>query len=162
VIEPKDNATALSHLAEYFVEMNQPDLAARVSAALGQAFATDPGALIARAQVALARADGPGLSAVMTALLPAIADGRDEDLTWERRANLALVLAQVKRSDLAKAQVRFCLEEADEDRLRSLSTVSLYRLLVLSRAYGISFADPALHAKALSLLPDELRARLQK
>lgn len=162
VVEPQENATALSHLAEYFVEMQQPELAARVSAALAHAFATDPGALIARAQVALARADGPGLSAVMTALLPAITDGKDEDLTWERRANLALVLAQVKRSDLAKAQVRFCLEEADEDRLRSLTTVSLYRLLVLSRAYGIGFTDPALHAKALALLPDELRARLQK
>lgn len=162
VIEPQENAAALGHLAEYFVEMKQPDLAARVSNALAHAFATDPGALIARAQVALARGDGPGLSAVMNALLPAITDGRDEDLTWERRANLALVLAQVKRSELAKAQVRFCLEEADEDRLRSLSAVSLYRLLVLSRAYGIGFNDAALHAKALALLPDELRAPLQK
>jgi hypothetical protein len=142
--------------------MKQLDLAAKVSAALGQAFASDAGALIARAQVALARADGPAVSALMTALLPAIADGKDEDLTWERRANLALVLAQVKRSDLARDQVRFCLEEADEDRLRSLSTVSLYRLLVLGKAYAIGFTDPALHNKALALLPDELRARLQK
>ena len=162
VIEPQENAAALGHLAEYFVDMKQPELAARVSGALAQAFASDPGALIARAQVALARADGPALAAVMNALLPAIADGKDEDLTWERRANLALVLAQVKRSDLAKAQVRFCLEEADEDRLRALSTVSLYRLLVLSRAYGIAFPDAALHAKALALLPEELSAQLPK
>lgn len=162
VVEPQDNATALSRLAEYFVEMNQPGLAAAVSEALAKSFAGDPGALIARAQVALARTDGPGLSAAMAALLPAIADGKDEDLTWERRANLALVLAQVKRPDLAKGQVRFCLGEADADRLRSLTTVSLYRLLVLSRAYGFSFTDQKLHGVALDLLPDELRLRLQK
>lgn len=161
VVEPQENAIALSRLAEYFVETNRLPLAAAVADSLERAFAADAGAMIARAKVALARGDAPALARVMPELLPAVAEGRDEDLPWERRANLALVLAQTKHPDLARPQVEFCLGEADVERLRSLGPVSLYRLLTLARVYRMEFGDPALRATALGLLPAEFQAQLQ-
>ncbi|HEX2860577.1 MAG TPA: hypothetical protein VHN79_03015 [Lacunisphaera sp.] len=160
VVEPQENALALSRLAEYFMETGRLDLAASVGDSLAQAFASDAGAMIARAQVALARGESRTLARVMPELLPAIADGRDEDLPWERRARLAVVLAQTRQPDLARAQIEFCLAEADLERLRSLGPVSLYRLLSVARAYRVKFTDPTLHEAALNLLPPEFRAQL--
>jgi hypothetical protein len=160
VVEPQENAVALSRLAEYFVETGRLGLAAAVGDSLEQAFANDAGALIARAQVALARGESRTLARIMPELLPAIADGRDEDLSWATRANLAVVLAQAKRTDLARAQVEFCLQEADLERLRSLGPVTLFRLLTLARALRLEFAQPSLRVSALELLPEEYRAQL--
>lgn len=161
VVEPQENAVALSRLAEYFVETGRLELAAAVGDSLEQAFANDAGALIARAQVALARGESRTLARIMPELLPAIADGRDEDLSWATRANLAVVLAQAKRTDLARAQAEFCLQEADLERLRSLGPVTLFRLLTLAQALRLEFAQPGLRVTALELLPGEYRAQLQ-
>lgn len=161
VVEPQENAIALSRLAEYFVEIGQPEMAAAVGDSLERNFATDTNALIARAQVALARNEGRTLARIVPQLLPAVADGKDEDLPWERRANLAVVLAQLKRPELARAQVEFCLEEADLERLRSLGPVTLYRLLTLARSFQIDFAEPGLRDRALELLPAEFQSSLQ-
>jgi hypothetical protein len=162
VVEPQENAIALSRLAEYFAETGRLDLAAAVGDTLEQSFAADAGAMIARAKVALARRETRTLARIMPELLPAIADGRDEDLPWERRANLAVVLALTKHPDLARQQVDFCLAEADLERLRSLGPVSLFRLLALARSYRAEFADASLEAAALSLLPAEFQAQLRQ
>lgn len=161
VVEPQENAVALSRLAEYFVETGRLDLAAAVGDSLEQAFGADAGAMIARAQVALARGEARTLARIVPELLPAVAEGRDEDLPWERRANLAIVLAQLKHADLARPQVKFCLGEADAERLRSLGPVSLLRLLKLARAFRLEFSDPGMRATALALLPPEFQAQLQ-
>ncbi|MDQ5979448.1 MAG: hypothetical protein QG602_2422 [Verrucomicrobiota bacterium] len=161
VVEPQENAIALSRLAEYFVDTGRLELAAAVGDSLEQSFAADAGAMIARAKVALARKENRTLARIMPELLPAIADGRDEDLPWERRANLAIVLAQTKHPELARAQVEFCLGEADTERLRALGPIGLYRLLTLARAFRVEFSDPALRTTALALLPVEFQAQLQ-
>lgn len=159
VVEPQENVVALSRLAEYFAEVGLLDLAAAVGDSLEQNFPLDAGAMIARIQVAFARNETRMVGRIVPQLLPAIDDGRDEDLPWERRANLAVVLAQVKQTDRAKQQLAFCLEEADPERLRSLGTRTLYRLLTLARAYDMTFADPTLLPEALALLPEEFRAK---
>lgn len=162
VVEPQENALALSRLAEYFAEIGQLDLAAAVGDTLEKSFAADAGAMVARAKVAIARREARTLARIMPELLPAIADGGDEDLPWERRANLALVLALTKHPDLARQQVEFCFEEADLDRLRSLGPVSLFRLLALGRSMQVEFADTSLHAAAMNLLPAEFQAQLRQ
>lgn len=162
VVEPQENAIALSRLAEYFVETGRLDLAAAVGDTLEQSFAADASAMIARAKVALARGETRTLARIMPELLPAVADGRDEDLPWERRANLAIVFAQTKHPDLARPQIEFCVQEADVERLRSLGPVSLYHLLSLARAFRVEFADPALREAALLLLPVEFQQQLRQ
>jgi hypothetical protein len=161
VVEPQENAIALSRLAEYFAETGRLQLAAAVGDSLERGFATDAGALIARARVALARGEGRVLSRVLPALLPAVADGKDEDLPWERRVSLAIVLAHAKRPDLVRTQLKFCLAEADRERLRALGPVTLYQFLTLAAANHVEFTDPALHQFALGLLPEEFRAQLR-
>jgi hypothetical protein len=161
VVEPQENSVALSRLADYFVERGELGLAKAVADSLASAFAADVGGLIVRAEVALASGDRQALAEIMPELLPAIADGRDEDLSWERRAHLVRVLAQVKRSDLARAQVQFCAQEADEERLRQLGPTALYHFLALARAYRIDFAEPQLESYARGLLPPEFQAQLQ-
>ena len=48
----------------------------------------------------------------------------------------------------------------DEKKARSLSTGSLFNLLVLSRTFGDPIADPKLQAYAFGLLPPKMRERL--
>ena len=81
-------------------------------------------------------------------------------MPWDRRVSLAIMLARGKQMDLAREQVRRCLKEVDEAKLRWLSTGSLYRLQVLCKAYGLPIADQRLRELARDLLPPELRSRL--
>ena len=71
-----------------------------------------------------------------------------------------MVLARAKQEPLAREQVKICVATADKEKLRGLSPGALYRLLVLSRAFG-NRLDPELHEFALTLVPAELRDRLR-
>lgn len=158
VTDESDRAAALSRLAEYFVEMEQNDLAASAALAL-QRYPADLGALVAIAQVAKARADAAGFKTAFNELQSVLAGGYDRALPWDRRVSLAAVLAQGERAELAREQVRRCLAELDAARLRSLTTAALFRLQVLSRAFALEIPDPKLRALASQLLPAELRHR---
>jgi hypothetical protein len=159
VVEDQDDAAAFSRTAEYFVEMGDLEPAAAVAQALRR-FPADLGALIARAQVDLARNDRAGFDRTLESLKRRLTAGADRGLPWDRRASLAVVLARAKQSEPAREQVRRCLAEVDEAKLRSLTTGSLYRLLVLGKAFGLTIADQRLHDLALELLPSDLRSRL--
>jgi predicted negative regulator of RcsB-dependent stress response len=158
VVDVRDNATALSQLAEYFVEMDQPRQAVAVSRTLKQLFPADPGAAVAQAMVAQATGDRAEFAAASNRVQEFIGRGEDAALAWDRRVSLAIVLAEAKRFDQARAQVQQCLAEVDDARLRSLTTVSLYRLQVLSKGFGLGISDPHLHQLALDLLSSEMRA----
>ena len=157
VVDVQDNVGALSRLAEYFVEMGQLDHAVAASQALQRLFPGDLGALVARALVARAAGDGSGFGAASTELGAMVARGEDRELAWDRRVSLAIALAEGKSFEAARHQVQRCLDELDEARLRSLTTLSLYRLQAMNKAFGLAFADPKLRALARQLLPVELR-----
>ena len=159
VVEDQDDAAALSWIAEYFVEIGQLDQATAVAQALRR-FPADLGALVARAQVELARGDTAEFDRSVELLRSRVASGADRALTWDRRVALAVVLARGKHMDLAGEQVRRCLAQVDEAKLHSLTVGSLYRLLVLGRASGLTITDPKLRERALDLLPADLRNRL--
>ena len=89
-----------------------------------------------------------------------LGSGADRYLPWDRRVSLALVLAQAGRVEQARAQVERCLREASDPRLRSLTTGSLFNLLVIAHALRLEFQDPGLRDLALDLLPGDLRNRL--
>jgi len=80
-------------------------------------------------------------------------------ISWDRRVDLAVVLARAKATVLAKKQLALCINAIDDDRIRSLSPGSVYRLLVLCRGLGVTM-PPAEHALALRLVPPTLRVRL--
>jgi hypothetical protein len=71
-----------------------------------------------------------------------------------------MVLARGKQYALAAEQIRRCLEGLKEDRLRSLTTASLYDLLVLAHAFHLEIADARLRDLAIDLLPEHLRGRI--
>ena len=159
ITSEENPATAMSRTAEYFLEMQQPDLAAAAGQAL-QTYPADLSALVALAQVERARGGAPAFSKVFTALLANLASGSDRSLPWDRRVSLSIVLAMGERTELSREQVMRCLEKLDVARLRSLSPASLYRLLVLCRSFGLSISDPKLEQQSRILLPAELRSRL--
>jgi len=159
VVDVQDNATALSHLAEYFVEMDQIGQAVGVAYTLAHAFPADPGATVARALTAQAAGQEDAFQAALGDLETSLARGDDKTLPWDRRVSLAIALVEGKRFDLARQQVRQCLAGVTEARLRSLTTVSLYRLQVMSRAFGLAIEDPALRELARRLLPAGMRDR---
>jgi hypothetical protein len=161
VVEEQDAATEISRLAEYFAEMGQQDLAARASQTLKR-FPADPGAILARAEVALAGGDADEFARTVEILMRRMSGRLERALPWDQRVSLAIVLAQAHRIDLARARLRQCLDEVDEAKLRSLSTDTLYRMQVLRRALRLEIVDPRLRAAALNLLPPDLRSRLQR
>ena len=161
VVDEQDDATAASRLAKYFVDMGQLDLAARAGQALVH-FPADLGALLARSEVALAEGDTVEFSRDVDTLLGRISGGSDRALPWDQRVDLAVVLAQAHHLDLAGERLRQCLDEADGNKLRSLSVNSLYHVEVLKRVLGFEIADPALREAALDLLPPDLRSHFEK
>ncbi len=159
VIEDHNRVAALSRMAEYFLEMQQYDLATSTGRLL-QRYPADLGALVAMAQVEKARGDAEGFTKAFNAVLPGVASGFDRTLAWDRRVSLAVVLALGGRADLSRAQVQHCLEQSNETRIRSLTTGSLYHFLVLCKAFGLGLPDPKQGELATRLLPAELRDRL--
>lgn len=159
VTDETDPATLRSRLVEYLIEMHQIDAAAYASKTLLH-YPADLGALVALAQVQKARDDQEGFDKAFNSLLSNLSSGSDRSLAWDRRVSLAVVLALGKRSDLAREQVERCISEVNSERIRSLTTGSLYHLLVLAKAYGFPLPDPKTQELAIKLLPSELRERL--
>ena len=159
VVEDQSPAVAASRLAEYLVEIGKLDEAATAGEALRR-FPGDVGALAARAQVQNARGDAAGTAETLAALRSRLAAGADRLLPWDRRVSAAIVLAQGEQIELARDQLRRCLAELNEKRLRSLTAGLLYNLQVLSRALELPIADPRLRQLAVDLLPPELSSRL--
>jgi hypothetical protein len=160
VVDEQDDATALSRIAEYFVDMGQLDLAAKAGDGLRR-FPADLGALVARAQVQLGTGDGDAFAKSVEVIVRRIAGGVDRDLQWDQRIGLAIVLAQAHRVDLARPRLEQCLSDMNADNLRSLSTTLLYRLQVLRRALNLNISDPSLRALSRELLPPDLRLRME-
>lgn len=160
VIDVQDNATALSYLAEYFVEMGMTGPSLGVADTLLHTFPADLGAAVARALVARSVEDAASFEKAFADIQAGIERGDGENLSWDRRVSLAIALVDGRRIDQARTEAKRCLDEIDEPKLRSLTTVSLHRLLVLSRHFGFEIADPHLRALAPELLPAELRQSL--
>ena len=135
VVDDQAPAVAASRVAEYLVEMGDLERAAPVGEALRQ-FPGDLGALAARIAVQLAQGETAPAAKTLEALLSRLSNGGDRYLPWDRRVSLAIVLAQAGRADLARDQAARCLKDANEERLRSLTTGSLFNLLVIGRALG--------------------------
>ena len=159
VTDESNRAAALARLAEYFLEMQQPELAAPAREALRR-YPADLGALVALVQIEKTQGDTDAYSKAFNAIVASLASGFDRTLPWDRRVSLAVVLAQGERNDLARDQVRHCLEKLDETRIRSLTTAALFRLQVLAKAFGLDIADPRMRELAGKLLPPELRSRI--
>jgi hypothetical protein len=159
VVDPQSPAAAAGRLAEYLVETGDLGDAAAAAERLRR-FPGDVGALAARAQVQSAQGDAGGAEQTVDDLLGRLSNGGDRYLPWDRRVSLAVVLARAQRFSQSRDQVRRCVAEASEPRLRSLSTGSLYDLLVLAKSFRVEFADPGLRDLALDLLPGDLRNSL--
>ncbi len=160
VVEVQDNATALSYLAEYFTEMGMLDQAAAVGRALERLFPGDLSVDLARAQVAKATGDKAGFARAFEEIQSLVTQGDAQLLPWDRRVALAIVLTEGRKFDQAREQVQQCVTELDADRLRSLTTTSLYRFMAMSKKFNLPIADPAAHQLALQLLTAEMREGL--
>ncbi len=159
VVDEQEPATAVARIAEHLLAINDLDNAAAAAEGL-RLFPTNFGAWVARAEVELARGDEANFARSLKTLQARLAVKAPLVLPWDQRVSLAVVLAKAKQEKLAREQVTACLAVADEGKLRSLSPGSLYRLLVLSRAFDLRL-DPKLHEFALTLVPVELRDRLK-
>jgi hypothetical protein len=159
VVEEQDPATTLSWIATYFVETGNLDEAAAAAQGLKR-FPADFGAWVARAEVEQARGDEAEFARTLKVLQARLGVKTAPALAWDQRVGLAVVLAKAKQEALARTQLTLCVAQADEKKLRMLNPGSLYRLLVLSRAFGVNL-DPQLRERALELVPAELRERLK-
>ncbi|HEU5079092.1 MAG TPA: hypothetical protein VFT72_07755 [Opitutaceae bacterium] len=158
VVEESNRAVAISRFTEYFLEMDRVEIAEQAAHALRE-FPSDLGANIALAELEKAKRDEVAFRRSIDSLAGNLSAGADRFLPWQRRINLAAVLAIGGRNDLAQTQAERAWKEMNETRLRSLTTGELYRLMILGKTYKLQFADPNLHALARRLLPAEVRER---
>lgn len=159
VVDEQDEPVAASRLTEYFIEQAEWENAKASHQTLLK-YPADFGVLVTRAQLWAALSDATNFTPVFEQLLSRLAGGADRYMPWDRRVSLAVVLARGKRLDLAREQMQRCLAEISGARLRSLTTNSLYHLLVLNKALGLEIADPQLRELALDLLPAGVRQRI--
>lgn len=159
VEEEQDQASEMSRIVEYFIEMGQMEIASNAVLALRK-FPADLGALVARAQFEGSKNDATTFARSIEQLRARLTAKADRNLPWDRRVSLAIVLMRGKQTELAREQIRRCLSDLDEAKLRSLTTGTLYRLHVVNKAVGLSIDDPKLRQLALDLLPGDLRNRL--
>jgi hypothetical protein len=157
VVDEQDEPVALSRLAEYFLEMDQLDRAQATAQALRR-FPVDFGALVTRAQVEAALRNGPAFTTLIDTVVKRLSAGGDRNLPWDRRVSLAVALARAQQMDLSRAQVRRCLAEIDETRIRSLTTYSLFHLDYLRKGFGFEIEDSQLRELVADLLPVEQTA----
>jgi hypothetical protein len=160
VVDEQDDATALSRIAVSLADTGQLDMASRAATGLLR-FPANVSALLARAQVENATADNDGFAATADQLVRRISGGGDSDLEWDQRVGLAVVLAQAHHIDLARTRLKACIDDVDEKKLRSMSTILLYRFQVLRRALKLDIANPDLRKLSYELLPTDLRSRAQ-
>ena len=121
-------------------------------------FPEDLGATIARVEVAAATRDQRTANEAFKVLQSQLTEQAALSLPWDRRVSLAIVLAEAKHYDEAKKQMEQCLAEIDEPRLRSLTTLSLYRSQQLMKGLGLTFSDQRMQELSRSLLPSEMRS----
>ncbi len=105
-VDVQDGATALSRLAEYFLDMGNIQLATLAGRSLAKDYGSDLGARVAQAQVEIARRDGPALAQSLAAIETALKEGSDDALAWDRRVSLTLVLAEGNRAAAARSQAQ--------------------------------------------------------
>ena len=156
VTDVQDQATWLSRLTEYFLDMGQVELASIAAHTLETNFSADLGALVAKARTDLVRHDRTALRQDLDAIDKGLRDGSGESLPWDRRVSLCLVLAESGRTAPAREQAQRAFDEMGELDLRTLSEATLFRFLTLCRAEGFKFQDESLHQQARRLLPPQL------
>ena len=158
--EEQDGASAMSRLAEYFIETGRLDLAAAARQALRR-YPAHLGALAATAKVDAARLESAAFAETVARLMPLLEAGSDRrGLPWDRRVSLAVVLATARKTPEATTQLERCVRDANEERVRGLSPQALFQLLTLMKRSGLEFAQPETGELARSLLPPEARGRL--
>lgn len=156
----QDNATSLSRLTEYFLDMGQTQLAGLATQTLAHEFAADLGAQIAKARTELVRRDLPAFGKTIDTIAASLEEGADDLLPWDRRVTLCLVLAAANRMPLVREQAERCLYEMSETEVRTLSESTLFRFLLLCKTLGLEIEDPELADFARSLVPPALREQL--
>jgi hypothetical protein len=159
VVDEQDEATALSNIALYFLEEGNLDQAHSAAAGLAR-FPIDVGAWVTRAQIAGATGDDVELAKAVKVLQARLAARVQPLISWERRVDLAVVLARANVETLAKKQLELCVDNIDDAKIRALSPGAVYRLLVMCRGLGVTMPE-AQRSLALSLVPAGLRMRLQ-
>jgi len=159
VTEEQDDVLLMSRIGEYFVESDNPQMASSAAQALRR-YQSDLGALVARASIEQAQGEREAFSQTLESLMPLLAGEAERTLAFDRRVSLAVVLAQGQHLDRAREEVQRCFSEVSDANLRSLTTRSLYHLLVLGKAMGMGITDPGLRQLSLDLLPPDVRSRL--
>lgn len=152
VVEEQSDTELLGAMATALTESGRLQHATSLRPFLAR-FPNDLSALIAKVQVAAALDDAPEFHDTLDTIDEALAGGADRFLPWTSRLNLSALLARGKRDEAAKAQLERVVRQTDLDRLRRLSSQSLFRLLALCRLYETELPTPELAAQAEAWLP---------
>jgi hypothetical protein len=156
VTPPQSPAAAAVHLADYLLEMDRMDLAARMEPALAE----HPESLSAQAMLAYLQGkagDADRFSATVGRILASRSQATD--LALEDRIRLAVVLQVAGRTELADEDIRRAVAGIDEHALRQLTPGGLLDLLALTDELGVEIPDPRLRRLAASLVPPMLRPK---
>lgn len=150
IVDEQSGTEALARLAEYFIEMGQSKYAKNLKGELAK-FPADLGARIAIARVESSIGDHKAFRISVEHLKSRMLQNGDRFLPWDRRVSLATVLAMANDYESCKTQVSRCITELSEERIRSLSPLSLRNLLSMSKGFHFTIQDARLSKLAHDL-----------
>lgn len=159
VVDEADRAVAISRYTEYFLETQQGGLAAQGAKALRH-YPGSIAALTTIAQVDKAEGDDQSFAKDLHTIVGLLQADPDQDIAFDQRVSLAVVLLLGGEQSLAQKQSLRCMQDATPERIRFLGTGALYHLMVLAKSFDQSFTDPKLNQVARDLLPQNLTERL--
>jgi hypothetical protein len=156
VTPPQSPAAAAVYRADYLLEMDRMDLAARMEPVLAEhSESLSAQAMLAYVQGRAGEADrfSATVGRILANLSPAAT------LPLEDRIRLAVVLQVAGRTEQADDYVRHAVAGLDERALRRLTPGGLLDLLALTEELGIEIPDPRLRRLAAGLVPPMMRPK---
>ena len=160
LVDEQNEPELLAAMATTFVESGMIPHAASLRPYLRR-YPTDLGALIAIAEIENFLGDQKLFNQAMEDIDTALEGGADRFLAWDRRVILAAVLTRGNRVEASHAQTKKFAAQANETRLRMLSSQSLHRLVALCRLHKVLLPSAEIEATAWAWLPPDSRERLR-
>lgn len=155
VTEVQDQALALCRLADFFLDMRDGSQAANLCRVLAEKFPEDIAVQTVIARGQLARGERFSFANTLNTIVLHVTEGAADELPWDRRVSLALMLASGEKLEEARDQVAWCAETATESDVRRLSLSALYGFAKLCEQFSTRLAEPSFEAIMKERLPEE-------
>lgn len=133
----QDEALSMSRLTEYFVEMRRMEPAKLAAQTIEESYPQDPNASAALS-IFYNQSKDTLASHKHSEILSKTVKSGYVPFDWDRRVVQSIALALNNKRQLARSELKACLETMDEDSIYQLTPLQTYQFLSLTKAFSMS------------------------